>query len=794
MSGSVAARAWARREAPLVTVVSATGTLATLFGILGWTELLIGVLCIGAVAAVVCIVVQIARSRAEGKQDREASERLVRVPVAPVHRIAATAIGVDPAALRILPGKGDIPTYVPRSVDASLNAAVRSALDGNRDEKWIVVVHGPPKVGKSRTLYESLVRVEAEGQNLVLVAPRDGAAVQTLLEPGQLRREADKRYVVWLDDLEVFVADGVTLDTVREWHDNWGAIVVATYGGKGGERVRDKKTNEFSVLAETILSFAERVGLGPTSPAELTHLPANLPEQDRGAIADYGLAAALVAAPKLETKFDSKQHGMGEPVSEEGVAVVRAAVDWSLCGRTDPIDKKTLRELWPTYLKQGETTDERFDSGLKWALEPVAGTISLLSGSESFQAFDYIVAHVAEDPNIPPPPDAAWQQALDTDDPGQLFDVGGVAYLEGREHDAERALAAASKGEDSQVAAVANVNFGVLRQGKGDLEGAEKAFRRAAAMNSAAGASNLGVLLWKLGELEEAETALRQAIELENLSGAWANLGGVLDALGDPKGAEAAFRKAAKMGEATGAANLGRLLKKQGEEEAAETAFAEAAELGDGGSALILGLSRLERGDLAGARGALQRAGELGEDVEAALAELEKEPPSEREGEVAFDRGVELLDRDDPAGAIDAFREATELGSGIAASNLGVLLEQQGDPVEAEAAYREATALGSPVGAFHLGLLLKEKGDLKGSEDACRTAAALGSPTGASNLGVLLAERGDLEGAEKAYRRAIKLGGSTGAFNLAELLERRGESEEARIARQIGSDLEDPEA
>ena len=41
----------------------------------------------------------------------------------------------------------------------------------------------------------------------------------------------------WLDDLEPFVAQGVTLDTLGEWHETTGMPVVATYGGKGGERV-----------------------------------------------------------------------------------------------------------------------------------------------------------------------------------------------------------------------------------------------------------------------------------------------------------------------------------------------------------------------------------------------------------------------------------------------------------------------------------------------------------------------------------------------------------------------------
>jgi len=43
---------------------------------------------------------------------------------------------------------------------------------------------------------------------------------------------------LWLDDLELFLNEDVTLAILREWHAGVrGRIIAATYGGKGSERI-----------------------------------------------------------------------------------------------------------------------------------------------------------------------------------------------------------------------------------------------------------------------------------------------------------------------------------------------------------------------------------------------------------------------------------------------------------------------------------------------------------------------------------------------------------------------------
>src|ERR1035438_4921770 len=79
---------------------------------------------------------------------------------------------------------------------------------------------------------------------------------------------------------------------------------------------------------------------------------------------------------------------------------------------------------------------------------------------------------------------------------------------------------------------------------RGDLEGAEAAWRRADERGDSGGACNLGVLLHERGDLEGAEAAYRRADERGHPGGA-SKLGLLLKERGDLEGAKAAWRRAA---------------------------------------------------------------------------------------------------------------------------------------------------------------------------------------------------------------------------------------------------------
>jgi hypothetical protein len=193
---------------------------ASFAGLLPKTVLVLAA-CV-AFAALIAVVmfrvearnVGLALASAEAEHARTELER--RAPVANVSQIDPTQIGVDRAAQDILRG-GEVPEYVARDVDDELRAAVAGALDGSG--RWLVVVIGPSKVGKSRALFEAVTEC-ARGRRLELVAPVDAGALRDVLRASAAAVDAPAQppalTVLWLDDLEPFLNDGVTLATLRD--------------------------------------------------------------------------------------------------------------------------------------------------------------------------------------------------------------------------------------------------------------------------------------------------------------------------------------------------------------------------------------------------------------------------------------------------------------------------------------------------------------------------------------------------------------------------------------------------
>ena len=111
--------------------------------------------------------------------------------------------------------------------------------------------------------------------------------------------------VLWLDDLEPFLNDGVTLATLREWHGGVrGRIVAATYGGKGSERIAGLTTDGLTTIAAEVLQNAREIPMTPTTTRELGALRARISAEQFASLERHGLAAYLVAAPQLERSED----------------------------------------------------------------------------------------------------------------------------------------------------------------------------------------------------------------------------------------------------------------------------------------------------------------------------------------------------------------------------------------------------------------------------------------------------------------------------------------------------------
>jgi hypothetical protein len=423
----------------------------------GWLELL--GLFVAAVAAAARVVVAVLQARVKGKEAKSQRTRRTRVPIQGLAGVVPTQVGVDTAAAQsILPGK-DVPEYLPREADSELDAAVQEALDGSGS--WIVVAVGSSKVGKSRAVFEALKRF-GDNSNLSFVAPVDVEALKSLLAPGELSALSEDGSILWLDDLEPFINQGLTLQMLQEWHDRVGkCIVVATYGGKGSEIVGDSGSDALATVASEVLQRAHEVPLEVTSAKELDPLRSRAAADVVDLIERYGLAAVLVAGPELQRKLTTHRHSTGQPECPEGVAVIYAAIDWARCGRTDAISDATLRKLWSNYLPNNvRPTDDGFDAGLVWALKSVAGPIALLEHVDGYRAYDYIVRFVASQPNAQSPRGEAWASAVEGATDAQAITVGVGAYLWDQYGYAEEAFRVASVSSTAAIAAMAQVNLG----------------------------------------------------------------------------------------------------------------------------------------------------------------------------------------------------------------------------------------------------------------------------------------------------------------------------------------------
>lgn len=715
MRRSVTLGNWERRGRLVVSCAAVLSSAVAVLAVVLNQRLLLVTAILTLLGASAQALILARSERLAQAQDEVLLERRLRVPVAQVDAIDPTAVGVDPAAQSLLDG-GEVPCYLPRDVDARLREAILAAVAG--EGPWLVVLTGPSKVGKSRTLLHALVSCLRgvggdRAAKLVMVAPADGDAVHALLRPGEGPDLRGGHPVLWLDDLEPFVAQEVSWQTLREWHERFGAVVLATYGGKGSERVAAGNSREMAALTDTILQHATEIALEKTNASELAGLPAGLPEYAVTAIEKHGLAAIMVAAPALERKLATRRHAPGEPESPEGAAIVYAAVDWAFCGRLDPLSRRSLRRLWRNYLPPGSAnTKKTFDAGLEWALRPVAGSITLLRSENGYAAFDYIVTSVKERASSMAPRPETWARALKTTDRGQAFMVGTMAAGHRQtEHAIIAFRIAASHGND-ELSDAANFNLGAsLRQAR------------------------------KFPEARDAFQAVINSPRSEHTHQARINLGFALEGEGDLQGACDAFQQVVDSNDRVWAAPAAQQL-----------------------AAVLRNRSAIARarGDIGAARNLLWEASSTLERI-IKLDEHHEDVPQMR-----FELGVLLEQRGISFGALVTFNEVIQSADSAYASqaalHLGGLREQLEDKDGAREAYEQAIALqpndySAKRASFKLAVLLEEQGAIReartGYEHAISASDENLKLASRLRLALLLEKQGDPKAASAIFREAI---------------------------------------
>jgi hypothetical protein len=139
-----------------------------------------------------------------------------------VREVRPRLLGVH-ASSQIDPAATDLPAYMPRDLDADLRTAIIAAAE----QGGFVLLVGESSVGKSRALFEA---VRAVLPDWWLIHPRHADMVRLLAAA------PTQRTVVWLDQLQRYLDDGLPVGVVRELIAA-GTVLVATmfpyeYAGK----------------------------------------------------------------------------------------------------------------------------------------------------------------------------------------------------------------------------------------------------------------------------------------------------------------------------------------------------------------------------------------------------------------------------------------------------------------------------------------------------------------------------------------------------------------------------------
>jgi hypothetical protein len=368
-----------------------------------------------------------------------------RLGVRPARHVAGDAGGVGDVGDSGDADNAEVPTYVPRDVDARVRNAVSCG--------GFVLLVGEAMAGKSRCAYEA---VRACAGDYVLVAPRDRAALPTALQAlVQLPLS-----VLWLDDLERFVGPGAeSLHRRVRRLEGYGRVIVATaraataesglklleswdvsheYGAPTPIRVRDQFTDTETARAAQVASAGQATGASSASSASGVTQDASI--ADALAHADrFRIPAYLAAGPDLLAVWTDAAAGREH---RRGAALVSAAVDLRRAGLIRPLPRDLVESLHERYLttRDGAADEPSDDLASAWAWATESRNIGALltvpdADAEQVEVSTYLVEHLAPAENLARPDtlvaEPVLSAALEFADAFESSRIGDVAHRYG---------------------------------------------------------------------------------------------------------------------------------------------------------------------------------------------------------------------------------------------------------------------------------------------------------------------------------------------------------------------------
>jgi len=424
-------------------------------------------------------------------------------------------------------GLTDRNRYVKRDVDDELRESL--------SREWFILVRGPAKAGKSRTLLETLsgryadypIAVPSQRAREEPTSLSEVCAVKPPLFP--LSNDVLDPAILWLDDLEEFLRSGaLTLRTLAEWRKASGqGMVLATIRTSEMAALRELEQRsaggENQVLGKRIGDVLDRacvVDLKLTlSDEEQARAQESYPGHDLSA----GIGAGLIDAPRLIDRLR-----MAEAANNMGWALVWSAIDWRRTGATRPPSEEDLVALAGCYpVGPGYVRDGTIDAGLTFALDPSQSGSALLQEAPSggYLVHDYVIERIDELANdatgAPAIPGRVWHLVIERIAPDEGIGVAATA-LSGRHGDrtdvAVAALERALSAEAVETRLNAVLNLADLLEHQGRWQEAVDAWT--IGMDEATGgeraifAVGLGDAYAHLAQYDAAAAAYRAAIEI----------------------------------------------------------------------------------------------------------------------------------------------------------------------------------------------------------------------------------------------------------------------------------------
>ena len=240
---------------------------------------------------------------------------------------------------------GELPTYVPRDLDAELGSAIAAAAERG----GFVLLIGGSSVGKTRSLFEVLRAVLPSWS---LVHPADGAAVQEF-DAARLQP-----IVVWLDELQGYLdtVDGLSAAMVRALVGAGFVVVGTLWADEYNVRSTPPMPGETDRFAEDreLIGLARVIDVpGAFSVDERHRAEAAAKADKRIRIAldtpDAGITQVLAAGPELVRRWENAPANL-----RYGQAVITAALDARRVGGYEPVSREYLQIAAPAYLTVAE--------------------------------------------------------------------------------------------------------------------------------------------------------------------------------------------------------------------------------------------------------------------------------------------------------------------------------------------------------------------------------------------------------------------------------------------------------